>query len=34
MVGVCQRAGIGHQAVVVVRPAEEECPIVGDAVLE
>jgi len=31
--GVGQMAGIGHRA-VVGRPTEEECPIVGDAVLE
>ena len=31
--GVGQMAGIGHRA-VVGRPTEEECPIVGDVVLE
>jgi len=31
--GVGQMAGIGHRA-VVDRPTEEECPIVGDVVLE
>jgi len=30
---VGQMAGIGHRA-VVGRPTEEECPIVGDVVLE
>lgn len=30
--GDVQTAGIGHQ--VVAMPTEEECPIVGDALLE